>query len=284
MKLPQTLYDAVRAHMGDHGDWHQARYRERWLPVDERAEWRAARARFPTLKFLDEPGAGEQFLTFHREMIRNFKWLIANTPGHGYTLEAWTRVPSDLESWFRPMTLARSYARILELIVHGTADQLGSFIERTELDTSEGSNLHNLLHGLIDAKEARDHPGHPSLIEAGMADLSVAHYNEHFWSLHAWIDDLYAMWQRAHGQIPDQSALEPDHSHGGGPGGGPGGGHGPSLPPVPAPAPPPPAGPPDHHPPHHHPPHHHPPGTPEPPGGGDPTVHTPAHHHIRPKL
>lgn len=213
MKLPEPLYAAVREHMDHHGDWHLARFRERWLPVPERADWRRARDTFPDLKFLDEVGAGEQFLTFHRTMVRQFKWIIDHTTGHNFRFVPWPRIRDDLVQGLPPTMLLHAHARILELVREGTRDQLGSFIERTQTDHTPGSNLHTALHGLIDAKESQDFPGDRSLREASMADLSVAHYNEHFWGLHGWIDNIYALWELAHGITPDQSPLEPSHDH-----------------------------------------------------------------------
>ncbi len=209
MKLPEPLFAAVRDHMRDHGWWHLARCRERWIPVPQRADWARARAAFPRLAYLDQPGAGAEFLRFHRMMMRHFHWLRLNTPGHGLEFAVWTSIPAALRGLLPADYLADAHVRIMELVIHGDEDQLGGYLERTYLDYSPGSNLHTALHGLIDAVETRDHPGDPSLIEASMADLSVAHHNVRFWELHGWIDNIYALWERAHGKVPDQSPMQP---------------------------------------------------------------------------
>jgi hypothetical protein len=49
-----------------------------------------------------------------------------------------------------------------------------------------------------------------------MGSPDTAHHNEHFWSLHGWIDELFAEWQRAHGEPVDQSPQPPiaaGHGH-----------------------------------------------------------------------
>jgi hypothetical protein len=217
MLLPQPLFEAIRHHMGDHGDWHIARYRKLWLPLDERAAWQRARDKYPDLFYLDERGAGEQFLDFHRMMIRHYKWILANTQNHGKTWYVWPRVPAiymqRLPSHIKTHALAR-----IEAIINdpaSTADQLGAFIERTKLDTSPGSDLHTALHGVINNVESEQFPSHPDLYSASMADLSHAHYNEHFWILHGWIDNIYARWQAAHNIAVEQDALDPSgHNHG----------------------------------------------------------------------
>lgn len=211
MLLPEPLFEAIRHHMGDHGDWHIARYRERWLPLEERSIWRRARNKYPELFYLDEAGAGKQFLDFHRLMIRHYKWILANTPGHGKSWYVWTRVPAiymqRIPSHIRNNALTRIEAMITDASI--TADQLGSFIERTKLDTSPGSDLHTALHGAINNVESKQYPNHHDLYRASMADLSHAHYNEHFWILHGWIDNIYARWQAAHGLAVEQDALDP---------------------------------------------------------------------------
>lgn len=215
MLLPEPLFEAIRHHMGDHGDWHIARYRERWLPLEERPLWKRARAKYPDLHFLDEAGAGEQFLDLHRKMVRHYKWILENTSNHGKKWYVWQRVPAiymqRIPSHIRNNALTRIEAMIADPAI--TADQLGSFIERTKLDTSPGSDLHTALHGAINNVESEQYPGHPDLYRASMADLSHAHYNEHFWILHGWIDNIYARWQAAHGIAVEQGPLDPSGGH-----------------------------------------------------------------------
>ncbi len=211
MRLPDVLYNALREQMGNHGNWHLARQRRGWLPVAVRRSWEQARQENTTLKFLDEAGSGEEFLTFHRHMVRHFKWLCdpANLPGHSYRFEPWTELPAWLAAMYPPGWLGDAYGGILRLIRYGTADELGSFIERTERDYTAGSGVHNRAHGYIARFEAVKYPNDPRMENAAMTDLSTAHFNEHFWGLHGWIDEIYAMWQRAHGQEVDQSPMMP---------------------------------------------------------------------------
>lgn len=209
MRLPQPLFEAVRRAMAHHGHWHLARTPRAWIPTADRPEWEEAHAHFPDLIPINQVGAGAEFLTFHRTMIRQFKWLIDNTPGHFFVYKPWPRIPDELVTALPPSMFSRAHARILELIRQGTLDQLGSYLERTATDFTAGSNLHTALHGIIDARETRMGASARDQRECGMADLTVAHCNEQFWGLHGWIDDIYALWEYAHKQIPNQEPLEP---------------------------------------------------------------------------
>lgn len=47
----------------------------------------------------------------------------------------------------------------------------------------------------------------------GMGDPATAPHNEHFWGLHGWIDAFFAGWQTGHGEVVDQSPLDPAGGH-----------------------------------------------------------------------
>src|SRR5262245_14246136 len=96
MRLPQALYQAVKAAFAHHNPWHLARMRPASLPPQWQAAWQAARQQFPNARFLDEMGSGEEFLRFHRLMVRNFKWLIAHTPNANFQYEPWPQFPQWL--------------------------------------------------------------------------------------------------------------------------------------------------------------------------------------------
>lgn len=278
MILPEALVGAIRHHMATHGDWHIARHRERWLPMDEREDWRRARAAYPDIKYLDEAGAGEEFLEFHRMMIRHYKWILLNTPGHNVKWYVWPRVPAIYMQRLPAHARTSALAGIERIIQDpaSTAEDLGAFIERTRLVTTPGSDVHNLLHGVIGNIENEMYPNHPQRFAASMADLSVAHYNENFWILHGWIDDIYARWQTAHSIAVDQSPLDPalgGHLHHP-PSPSPSPSPSPVTPPSPSPSPEPPALP-GHV-------HHFAPPTPEPKLSGNATPAADLAHALRP--
>ena len=230
MRLPPVLVDALQEHMGDHGMWHMARWPEQWFSEVDRTQWREAKDHFNKPPISEPPipvtevGSGRQFLEFHRMMLRHFKWILLNTPGHNHELRPWTAVPdwlkADPAEWrgFSTRYLDRFSTRVLFLIEDpdSTDEMLGGFLESNELDTSKGRNFHNLCHGFVAAFETRQNtPG--NLVGAEMDDFATAHYNEHFWNLHAWLDNLYGQWQEKHHEVVDQSPMNPhgddDHEH-----------------------------------------------------------------------
>jgi hypothetical protein len=208
MRLPDHIYHVSRPVFDHHASWHVAR--------DPRFPGHvAARRAFPELRLIHEAGAGEEFLRFHRVMVRHFKWIITETRGPAYVYEPWSRLPGWLEAQFRMIGdlpagyVGRMYEEIERLVVEGTADDLGNFIEATRVRRRRFDNVHNLSHGLIAAYEEREHSGDPRLFGADMADPGDAPHNEFFWRLHGWIDDIFARWQRAHGEEVDQSPASP---------------------------------------------------------------------------
>jgi hypothetical protein len=208
MRLPDHIYQAVREPFAHHATWHIAR-------IDP--EGHGPGSPFPELRGLDEPGCGEQFLRFHRDMVRVFKWVVENTPGPAFAYEPWPRLPSWLEEEFASQQsgfpLAEAYDELGRLIKAGSADDLGNFIEATELSDHPARNVHNLSHGLIHVYEVRTLGAEdPRLEDAGMDGFPTAPHNEHFWGLHGWIDNLFADWQVQHGETVDQSPLPPEES------------------------------------------------------------------------
>src|SRR5688572_6014220 len=93
MRLPDHIYDSVKEHFPGHGEWHTARQ-------PNRANLRGLGTPFPNLKGLNDAGSGEQFLLFHREMIRIFKWIIDTADGPQYNFVAWDTMPSWLSAYF----------------------------------------------------------------------------------------------------------------------------------------------------------------------------------------
>ncbi|MBX3378808.1 MAG: hypothetical protein KF805_01830 [Phycisphaeraceae bacterium] len=214
MRLPHSLYHAVKHHMAGHQAWHFARIRPIWVDVPQRAELAVARAQFPQLKYLDEVGTGDEFLRFHHEMLREFRWLVLHTPGHSYQLDEWKSLPACLESQFAPGFLPGVLAALPALVAGTSSDALGNFIERTRLDDSAYCDVHNLSHGAIADYEIRRNPGDQRLEDASMTDFAQAPNNEHFWSLHYWIDCLFTTWQSNNGEVVEVSPKPPSHPHG----------------------------------------------------------------------
>lgn len=198
MKLADNAYNSIKPHMASHAQWHVARIPKRLVPVNERAAWSAARAAFPTMVPWDQRGAGEQFLKFHREMLNHFNQMFPPKSAVAAACTPWTTLPEKLRDCFSKEYWVAFDAKVEQLIECGTLDELGNFLEATDLDTSLGSGVHNLAHGFIAYLEANEHPTHPRLVDAGMDSPFTAHHNELFWRLHGWIDGFYEEWERRH--------------------------------------------------------------------------------------
>jgi hypothetical protein len=211
MRLPDTVYQQLKTTMAHHAPWHFARFRREWVAPDDRPAWQLARNQFPNVKYLNQAGCGEEFLRFHRLMIRHFKWIVDQNPQSGFVYSPWRELPNWLAARFSENYLRVANARIAALIERGSADQLGNFIEATALDNSYGSSIHNSCHGQISEYEEENFPNDPRLTDASMNSPDTAHHNEHFWGLHGWIDEIFAAWQRRRGEEVDQSPLEPSH-------------------------------------------------------------------------
>ncbi|MBC7772770.1 MAG: tyrosinase family protein [Pyrinomonadaceae bacterium] len=212
MRVPPALYAAMmqhHAHGVPHAEWHAARIPKDLVPVNARVAWEAARkvAKYPV--DWNTPGAGLEFLEFHRTMMRNFLWI---RPQAGLTsaFAPWPELPEWLRKLLPEDYLNACLFGIKERIAGGSADELGGFLEATGGFNGLGSNIHNIAHGLIALDEVKRHKSTPgNLADAGMDDPSTAHHNEHFWLLHGWIDNLYASWQRKNNEPHDQSPLNP---------------------------------------------------------------------------
>lgn len=210
MRLPEHIYKAIKEPFAHHGPWHVARQ-------PENGRLRGPGNAFPDLKSLDDAGSGEQFLRFHRDMVRMFKWFVENTPGPPFAFEPWDRLPSWLEEEFGtvPWPLSETYDDIDRLVKEGSADDLGNFIEPTNLDSRVGSGVHDSAHGFTHRYEVRTMGAdNAALVDAGMNSFFTAPHNEHFWGLHGWIDSVFAEWQAQNGEDVDQSPLPFDaHTH-----------------------------------------------------------------------
>lgn len=211
MLLPGALQDALSDHLPSHGCWHVARQ-----PGQEVLRRRFKGECSRRLHGLDEEGSGCDFLRFHRRMMRHFAWALARTPTPDFRFESWPgpTLPGWVEKAIRierpDFDLGAAYETIARL-VHGSIDELGTFIEQNPGHAPRpGAGIHTRVHRAIARFES-------SLYDADrtglMSDLRRAPLNIFFWTLHGWIDDIFAEWQRAHGEKPDQSPAEMPHVH-----------------------------------------------------------------------
>lgn len=188
MRLPEPLYEAVKPLSASHARWHAAR-----LPRN--ASRRGPGTDFPDLRGIDEPGSGEQFLAFHRGMLQEFEAIVSRRPETGFVLDRWTRFPSwlaDFFAWAQPGFLPAALARAGEIVGAGSVDDLGSFLESTRVSVDPLRGLHALAHANVAAyEEQRFGAAHPRLRDAAMDSPESSPHNEHFWSLHAWIDGFF---------------------------------------------------------------------------------------------
>jgi len=201
--------------MHHHGAWHLARTPKAQVKLPDRPAWEHARMMVGPVKFRNQPGAGREFLKFHRDMTRRFRWLVENTHGNQFEYSPWPDIPNWLCAEFPSSYLETAQARIRQLVQGSDDDALGAFIEATQYGGELGSDLHNRIHGVIGWKEYEEaiKTNDPVVISnttaTSMDNFDVAHGNEHFWGLHGCIDNLYADWERSNGIEPDQSPLEP---------------------------------------------------------------------------
>jgi hypothetical protein len=217
MRLPGDLYTIVKHHMDGHSDWHIARLNPAEFGPEDQAAIMAARVKFPDAKCVIDPGSGEQFLEFHRDMLRQFKWMVIHTPVPGYVFDEWQVLPPWLAGRFVPGDLEGFTAALPGYIAGPSVDLLGSYIESTPRGTAPFHGVHNMCHALIAAAESEMHPGDERRRDASMVEFSEAPHNEYFWSLHSWIDGMYAAWQVQHGVPVDVSPKKPGHHHHGAP-------------------------------------------------------------------
>jgi hypothetical protein len=200
----------VKKYFHHHGCWHALR--DPSYPQKKRDECFPPGGSFPKgLRAWNEPGSGEDFLRFHREMIRNFKWIISVAPGPKYSYKPWV----DLPIWLAPVLDAmdpfyrqKLGKKLEEMVDSAILDDLGRFIEGPEAN-DEFPQVHWVVHDLVATYEELVFGPQRS---ADMSAMATAPLNEHFWGLHGWIDEIYARWQTNNGEVVDQTPLEP-HEH-----------------------------------------------------------------------
>jgi len=208
MKLPAPIFDLAKKHFACHGCWHRLR-------LIDSPEYQQLRDKcFPKgelwpngLKAQGEKGCGEDFLRFHRMMIRNFKWVVKDAPAPKYQYLPWTDFPvwvasvlDALDPFYR-----QTLSQTLEyMIFNDSLDRLGQFIEG---EVNDFPHIHFTVHGIVHDYEESHFGKQP---ESDMGYFETAPCNEHFWGLHGWIDEIYARWQRAHGEAVDQSPMVPN--------------------------------------------------------------------------
>jgi hypothetical protein len=196
-----------------------------------------------------KPGSGKEFLQMHHEMIRVFRFLLEQ---QGMELLAcwqngyWHSVREPDKEYYAPSlwdldechNLPREITgmfivtdpEFLGLVFDGVrklngrqptidcgkiddcVDNLGRFIERG-IDRStypeqpvDGSGFHNTIHEFLAAREGKSASG------AEMNRLRNSMFNDHFWSLHLWIDGQYGRLLERCGKEFNTEGLSPDHT------------------------------------------------------------------------
>jgi hypothetical protein len=155
-------------------------------------------------------GSGDDFLKFHRQMVRNFKWILTQVPSSP-AYPPWSKFPGFVTDLFdvENSNFRRTFESDLQhMIEQDSSDALGRFIEDGQGATMKDMSVHSKAHGLIGLYEAKLFGGAAKV--ADMGNFNSSALNEHFWGLHGGIDEIYAHWQRLHGEKPVQSALKPD--------------------------------------------------------------------------
>jgi Common central domain of tyrosinase len=205
MKLPSPIFESVKSAFAHHGCWHSLRV---FGTNADLARCFPQGAMLPNVpRLVPNCGCGEDFLRFHRLMIRNFKWIIDNSPLPKYRYASWT----DFPDWLSPLidgvtsaTYRQELAGTLNsMISNSNLDALGQFIEG---EKNDGPHIHYIVHELVHDYE-ESHYGPQTESDMGVPALSPC--NEHFWAFHGWIDDIYARWQTAHGESPNRTSLKP---------------------------------------------------------------------------
>jgi hypothetical protein len=213
MKLPNNIYAMVKEYMGHHGCWHKLRREDYSQEARNRCFSPGGPSHWPWpngLKEQGQQGSGDDFLKFHRLMIRNFRWIVATAPGPRYSYIPWQQFPPWLIDIFT-MVDPRYVTRVnedLDGIVSNSAkssDDLGRRIEGPQIGAAF-PNIHSNVHGAVSDYEFK-HFGAQTSCDMGKASVSML--NEHFWGFHGWIDNYYAHWQIAHGDTVDQSPVKP---------------------------------------------------------------------------
>jgi hypothetical protein len=166
---------------------------------------------------IDEVGSGCDFLAFHRRMLRHFGWLLERPRPAGFKFEPWPGamlprwVHSAVALYDPAFDFGAFYERVQQLVRAGDIEALGGFIEPNLLHKGQpGAGLHSRLHFGIDDFERTLYGGDDT---APMGNFGRSPGNVFFWTVHGWIDDLYAECQRAVGQEPNRTPLEMPHVH-----------------------------------------------------------------------
>jgi hypothetical protein len=202
--LPPDLFSAAAGHVAHHHCWHVAR-----RPGQELLRAKLPGECRPTLAGLDEVGSGCDFLAFHRRMMRHFSAVLESVGPSDFEFLPWTghRLPEWVERQllesYPDFDLPFAYDTLMALTNAGDIEGLGAFIEPNQFHSgARGAGLHNRLHMAIGAFEASLYAGDQT---APMRDIGRSPGNVFFWTLHSWIDDLYAECQQACGETPDRS-------------------------------------------------------------------------------
>jgi len=213
MRLPGQLYKHVKHCMDGHASWHIARLNPAVFDAEGANAIAAARLLWPGVKCMIDLGSGEQFLEFHRQMLREFKWIVADTKEPDFYFDEWKAIPDWVAKYFDPGFLD-GFAQALPAYIDGpSVDALGAFVESTPRGIARFHGVHNACHGKIDMAESILHPRCERLNDASMLELKEAPHNEYFWSLHSWIDGIYAAWQVKHGVPVEDSPKQPGGHH-----------------------------------------------------------------------
>lgn len=218
--------EAMREH---HHLWHLARSRAFWQSITpaERNQLTAQGWKAP--RFDDEPGAGLDFLSMHRNMIPHVNQLMSLAGDPAWTKVAgWNPLPFDPQdadwpvppSWpgidpgientkkaasVPPMQKIATQVEDPKILKKVTLDQLGSAIE---------GSIHGWMHYRWSAK-----PPTADLFDIAPENDWLgapwsSHVNKHFWKLHGWIDDKIGSWERANNTTADFStAWNGPHAH-----------------------------------------------------------------------
>lgn len=213
MKIEQAVFIKMSTGpMASHAAWHAARIPKSLVPFHDRNTLDGIRQLFPGIVDWNAHEAGRQFLEFHRQMIRHYKFIRRQALGSEH-FPVWGAFPLVLERRLPRVYVEAFVTRIEQLIRGDSVEDLGNFIEAAGRCNELGSNIHNFGHGHLALIEVEQHPDHADLKVAGMDDPSTAHYNELFWKFHGWLDSLYSRWLCGHGQLDDTSPLDPSRGH-----------------------------------------------------------------------
>jgi hypothetical protein len=213
MKLPEPIFSLVQEHFACHGCWHELRLldspelqkmRDKCFPKGPGSLWPKG------LRSIQQQGCGEDFLRFHREMVRNFKWIVEKQALGSYTYVPWRDFPTWLSSALDqaggPGYRGKLASDLARMVKHASLDELGQYIEG---ENDAELHIHFGVHAIVHEYEERQFGDQP---QSDMGYFATAPRNEHFWGFHGWIDEIYAQWQRSHNERVDQSALK-SHMH-----------------------------------------------------------------------